>query len=323
MDKSTLEECLILKEKPVKITGGGNHTLLLTESGSLYIAGEINGKRFEKFELIDARYGKIMDMTSGWDFGVMVNEYNELYVFGIGLNGELGLSEKVTSCDVLNPKFVIKFDHKIKKINSSLHNTVLILENGEVYGWGNNKKQQLLQHDLTKSNKIIWEPTRLFVTFSNLRFANCRDFIVYQFVNPETNETNKFELRGKDNFNILNGLNSKEHIIDMKPMWSSVHLLIVETETQSKKIRSLGNNSNCQLFPTSSNLDIKDYAIGSEHGLTLTADNKVLAWGWGEHGNCGTTQNENNVILNQLYNGIETVKGIYSGCSTSWVIVQI
>lgn len=73
----------------------------------------------------------------------------------------------------------------------------------------------------------------------------------------------------------------------------------------------------------------KKIAVGSEHGLGLLEDEKtVVAFGWGEHGNCGVEVDEMgdvkgrlNVIPLDIEDG-RKVTGISGGCATSWIVTS-
>ena len=65
-------------------------------------------------------------------------------------------------------------------------------------------------------------------------------------------------------------------------------------------------------------------SAGSEHCLALTKTGKVLAWGWGEHGNCGKhTDSDGNV--KERWNEIDLPQSqkaiaVYAGCATSFIV---
>ena len=66
-------------------------------------------------------------------------------------------------------------------------------------------------------------------------------------------------------------------------------------------------------------------AVGSEHALALTKDGRVLAWGWGEHGNCGLGTDEDGDVkhgwneISITESDKSSVVGLGAGCATSWI----
>ncbi|KAJ6032118.1 hypothetical protein N7540_002850 [Penicillium herquei] len=75
---------------------------------------------------------------------------------------------------------------------------------------------------------------------------------------------------------------------------------------------------------------LDELAVGSEHVLALLRDGSVVAFGWGEHGNCGPeTDPHGNVAglfklvpLADVLADRKRVVGVGAGCATSWLIVD-
>lgn len=328
-DQDVWQNVLEFCEEP-KVVCGGNHTLLIVGDEVLVCGDNSKGQcgiegveMIHEFTRVPRRWVKTKFISAGWEFTVFVTESNEIWSCGAGYDGELGSGEKTSGLQL-----VTKFDIDVILIQSSLHHTILKLSNGDVFGWGNNKKEQICSHDLDKSNRIIWAPLKIDINDVG-NFVLGRDFTLYKL-------EHKFEFRGRDRFNILKGLseyvNLSSRSIDMKSMWSSVHFL------QNGSIYSFGNNSHGQMFPYSLNKisegeiltgigEIVQFATGSEHGL-LVCQGKVFSWGWGEHGNCGrhisgVSRKESVVFdyLNEIYSS--PVHAIYCGYSTSWIVIKI
>jgi protein ATS1 len=103
-------------------------------------------------------------------------------------------------------------------------------------------------------------------------------------------------------------------------------------------VRSWGRDDHGQLAPAGLPA-VRAIAAGSEHALALTRDSKrrLLAWGWGEHGNCGEAIDArgdvkgrwNEIPLpgrrssgNSSSGGVNADVGavvIGAGCASSWV----
>lgn len=88
------------------------------------------------------------------------------------------------------------------------------------------------------------------------------------------------------------------------------------------RISSHGNNLHGQLFLFETDSPIVDFEVGSEHGLVLLANNKVYAWGWGEHGNCGAKSDSVTYdYLSLVYSGPHPVQLLACGLATTWLVV--
>lgn len=332
------ENAIEFISKPIKISCGGNHTLILCEDGNVYAAGDIShdvllnisdtASSFSGFKQISFNgISKFKNITCGWEFSTLITLDNCIYSFGVGLNGELGLGKDKQRTNAAIKIETVFGDNAITDIKSSIHSIIIQLSNGELWGWGNNKKGQLLPLHGDKSLKIIWEPKKLPFTLNEVHdFAMAREFTIFR--------TSKLIIMGADKFGIEQemsnkNINSKE-IIQLMAMWSSVHIQMAG----QAYLTSLGNNSHGQRFPIP-NSGFRLFTVGSEHGLCYDEyNNTVYAWGWGEHGNCGLQKGKASIdnvtfdFLNPIYkllksNGNEKIVSLFGGCATSWIVVSI
>lgn len=328
-DQDSLQEVIYSEEEPICMAFGGNHTIISTKSG-IYGSGSNSTGQLGLSSIESVNHFTKIDSKSsscnwrlascGWEFSVLVNDENEIYVSGLGLKGELGLGNKMTKVDCFT-KIDFRFPDTIVLIKSSLNHTIVKLQNGQFYGWGVSRKGQLG----STNEKVIWEPTILQFEpcIKNSEFTVGRDFTVLY------NEA-EIHILG-NNERIRNGLNERKFSKDkqfnenISSMWSSIHI------EANGVLDSIGNNSHGQFFPNTEG-QFSKFAIGSEHGLavsTQAASDCVFAWGWGEHGNCGEQPEtkQNDVVfssLNKIFTSTsnEQVIGIACGCATSWVIIK-
>ena len=96
--------------------------------------------------------------------------------------------------------------------------------------------------------------------------------------------------------------------------WSTISVL-----DNSGNITSWGRSDRGQ-YPPSNLPPISQLAAGSEHFIALSKSNKVYAWGWNEHGNCGVSTFEDVTFLNELtFPDGEIPTYVAAGCGTSWI----
>ncbi len=309
---------------PVKIAAGGNTTYVLFKSNDLYRAGRSpissadqqpsSSNTFQKMR--SAKYSKTRMCSATWDSAVFVNADNEVFVEGSGPAGELGLGRETKySEEALKLQGFPPSDLEIVDIASCVSHTVAVLSNGDVWGWGNGRKGQL-----GEPADVIWEPRRFEgIRHRVVRVACGREFT---FLVGDAS-VGAYSIFGSDKWGIkatspdgnLRGWK------DIGASWGSVFVL-----GQNGRITSWGRCDRGQL--ASPGLPIVELlAVGSEHVLALTSKGNVAAWGWGEHGNCGSqTDHEGNVTLggwnNFPANNHETADnklGIGAGCATSFI----
>lgn len=347
-DQRTLRPCIFRKDgehttttidhKPIKVVCGGNHTLVLFENGDIFSCGDNEFGQtghpegipaIPVFTKVASMPHKYIDISCGWDYSLLLTDQNELYACGNGLKGELGLGIGISQAT--RPEIVTRFHSKVKKIRTAVNHTIVQTEDNKLYGWGNCRKGQLgdIKGDSVKRG-AIWRPTELDFGVPHIdSFELGREFTI--ILTPDgpylfgKSAVELQELRNQVDSNQLIGT-----------MWSSVHFKSHNT------IKSFGTNTHGQLYDYGSISDDFEFVVGSEHGL-LKLGNKVYAWGWGEHGNCGDTKSDNltnevynankinddltkNITfdyLNVLYDGSDEVLMIAGGCATSWVSIHV
>ena len=330
IDSLTPRECLFNSQNeiisnPKQIVAGGNHTLVLLESGDLYSAGSnIDGRAglfstqqtSETFGRVSIPpYNPLVKLCSAlWEASVIVTTNDEVYTFGTGSKGELGNGSQKSA----QAKKILDFPPphtSIIDIASSVSHSVAVLSNGEAFGWGNGRKGQL-----GEPAEIVYAPRKIKdLQFQVVRAVCGREFTYLAAAPREGHHA----ILGADRWGVRS--TAPPSIIDWKNIgasWGSIFVL-----KSSGNIDSWGRSDRGQLAPK--NLPkIKDIAVGSEHVVALTHSGKVLAWGWGEHGNCGPGTDENGDVKNR-WNEIELntldknliLHGVAAGCATTfcWV----
>lgn len=314
--------------KPLKISSGGNHTIVLFEDGNVYSAGDnsfgqcghpsLEYSIVEVFTRVESQ-NAWADISCGWEFSILVDSKNRVFLCGRGVKGELGLGQEVTESEI--QEVHQKFELQIESVRSSVAHTVLKLASGEFYGWGSCRKGQLGPQPFievlskSKPKPCLWSPELLHFEVDEIKgYSLGHDFTSFF-------KEHEVLVFGKG----AQALTFERSILGLECMWSSHHVL-VDSDEQKRTLLSFGNNSHGQFFPkTSLNIDL--FVVGSEHGLFLT-QNKVYSWGWGEHGNCGQHKEKNSQLdvtfdyANPLYQDISPVKLLSGGCATSWIVID-
>lgn len=304
-----------------QIAAGGNHTLVLFESGELYFAGSNvdgragfahAGRKVDRFYQVELNFLEKVKMCSAmWEASVIVTTEEEVYTFGTGFKGELGIGQVVASS---KPHKLLDFppsSESIVDMASGVGHTVVVLSNGDVWGWGNGRKGQL-----GEPAAVVQIPRKIQgLNFSVVRAICGREF-TYLVGDPQEGHhavlgLNKWNVRSSAPPDVL-------HWKDIGASWCSIFVL-----KSSGRIESWGRNDHGQLAPPELPRIVK-LSVGSEHVLALTEDMNVVCWGWGEHGNCGPNTNETNDV-NGRWNEIaippgnnNILRGLAAGCATSF-----
>lgn len=341
VDQDKPQKCIIQHDEiqhpgtPVRITAGGNHTLVLFDSGRLFSAGSNDmGQAGPKAQLsstansidphtvfteviVPSQSQKVKLCSATWEASIIVTLENEVYTFGNGPNGELGTGNE-QACQPQRLLDIPPRGTSVINIASGVRHTVAVLSNGDVYGWGNSRKGQLGP----VNDKIIWAPQKILGFNFLAKQATCGREFTYLVGHSSTPES---AVLGSDKWNIVShaslahsSLSAERKMLGSS--WSSMTVL----DTSGLAI-SWGRNDRGQLSPKNLPL-LEQIAVGSEHTIALTKDGEVLAWGWGEHGNCGPNTGEFEdvrggweEVVSKPPTGASKVLGLGAGCATSFL----
>lgn len=319
-----------------QVKGGGNHTLLLS-SGILYCSGDPasgacgiasdsihSTSQFRKVNLgleKSAINKPIRHCAASWETSIIIQEdenghATKVYSFGTGNKGELGLGEFIfKSAKAQLIKDFPPTGLTVVDLAASVSHMVAVLSNGDVYGWGSGRKEQMGEPE-----GVVYSPRKITgINFKVVRAVCGREFT---YLLGEPGEGQHVVL-GSDKWNVRSSAPpAVPGWKDVGAGWGSIFVL-----QDDGTVLAWGRDDHGQL-PPSEIPPLSHIAIGSEHALGLTENQEVLAWGWGEHGNCGpqTTNGDVkgrwNVIASSKYLPPGSkISSIGAGCATSWVCV--
>lgn len=317
------------------IAAGGNHTLVLTSAGRVFAAGDNGqgrcgfgggGKSNEcssRFRAIpgvggddESGLGRATHVAATWEASFFVIDSQKVYGCGAGAKGELGLGDGVTAS--LAPTLILDMEtmcgdrSKIAKLAASMGHVVLMTDSGSLFGWGACRKGQL--GDALKNKRTTWVPQPIDLQDPVFSVVVGRDFTYI------LDGQGKGRLLGDDKYSRDLGALSVDHGDLIFAGWSHIF------SWNCNKLAGAGRNNRGQLPPpqlTSPKL----FAAGSEHLIAVTHDGQVVAWGWGEHGNCGRPVDDRGNVagrLNEIPLGLkstDSVSLVAAGCATSFVVV--
>ncbi|KAK9461104.1 regulator of chromosome condensation 1/beta-lactamase-inhibitor protein II [Lipomyces oligophaga] len=325
-----------LEPSNLQIRSNGNHTLLLVNN-DLYACGDnrhgqcfiTNKPKIERFIRIHPTVfagGVPRLISAGWEFSAVVatdrDGRDRLYCSGIGSRGELGLGENIKTGLIELVRGFPRRGRSIRQIVSGLAHTVVLLDNGELWGWGVSRKGQLGLH--AEAQKLLWNPVQIDLKgFHPVKAVCGREFTA--LIDFEGNVKILFTSKNDRNgILLIPRIESLHSWTDFQSGWSSLHILL-----PTGKMMSWGNNSHSQLVPHDAP-SVQCMAIGSEHTLVWNQSSAtVYSWGWGEHGNCGSLDNVTDSnpsrTLTKATRVIQLTPkssvSVFAGCATSWIAI--
>ncbi|KAL3843185.1 hypothetical protein ACJMK2_021135 [Sinanodonta woodiana] len=310
---------------PILITGGGGHTLILTEKHQIWLCGSNNkgqlGLGTTSDVAVPTLVAKIQDesvvvVTGGWDFSMAVTATGRLYSWGSNAFGQLGSSDRGKLSPL--PAFVpISPTFHVTSVAAGMRHAVAITDSGQVFTWGHGKRGQLgiLIEGEIPDKLHTPHPVRLpedvkqiltVVAGSYHTGVNTGAGVLYIWGCNRFGQTtqNPGSVQCVPTpYQLDKSYFGDQPVAKLTSGWT--HLLAV---TKDGSIYSWGradygqlgrsHDQSCDWVPCKLDLDppVHPHAIccGSEHNLVISESGDLLSWGWNEHGICGT-ENEINV----------------------------
>lgn len=322
------------------VAAGGNHTILITASGDAYWSGDytngccgiveaeekVNARPvFQKLCLVgsdntDPGRSRITHAACTWDKTILV-------VSGENRQATTAFTCGDTESSGRTPTIIPDFPPAgttVTSLAAGFRHAVVVLDNGDVYGWGNGRHGQLGQlEDGVGPRALVTKPRKIDgVPFKAVK-AVCCQYTTCLIAEPGDG---RILVLGADKW----GLKSQAppevpSWKDVTACWGSIYVL-----KRDGTLVAWGRDDHGQLPPPGLP-EISQITAGSEHVVALTEASEVVAWGWGEHGNCGPHTDEKFGDVKGRWNVLASVKNlpegssitaIGAGCATSWINIM-
>ncbi|XP_029034052.2 secretion-regulating guanine nucleotide exchange factor-like isoform X1 [Osmia bicornis bicornis] len=308
-----LSRCSLEPRRIRKIVGGAGHSLILDDYGNVYSCGWNNkgqaGFSTQQDVLSFRKLGNklegkvVVDIACGWDCSAALTIEGTLFLWGSNCFGQLG--EHLSNLRWTHEPFELLIDRKVKGISFGLRHTALITEDHKVLVAGAGNRGQL---GLSRSrNEPLLNAAYTFTevpTLTNVHSVNCgqrHTIVVEENGDLYGFGDNKHGQLGL-NTDILSNTSFPIKLLDV-PFKSPAEIQCGWSHTvalSDGQIFSWGRNTYGQLgvkeFEGSSTWKvmwreneskIRQISVGSEHNVALTENDRIVCWGWNEHGNCG------------------------------------
>ncbi|KAI3343283.1 regulator of chromosome condensation 1/beta-lactamase-inhibitor protein II [Ustulina deusta] len=319
-----------------QVAAGGNHTIIITASGNAYWSGDsasgccgiINDEDkgnirpvFRKFCLPSSTNpGRITYAACTWDTTILVAEDQNCQATRLYSCGD---TEGIGGTSASIPDFP-PVGTAVTSLAAGFRHVVVVLDNGDVYGWGNGRKGQLGQPgDGADARGIVAKPRKISGVPFKVVKAVCCQYTTCLVAEPGDGRilvlgADKWELKSQ----------APPEIPSWKTVtasWGGIYVL-----KRDGMLVAWGRDDHGQLPPPGLS-EISHIAAGSEHVVALTEAGEVVTWGWGEHGNCGPHTDKKSGDVKGRWNVLASVKNlpegstittIGAGCATSWIYIM-
>lgn len=322
------------------ISGGGGHTLAITDSGELFTCGSnskgqlgINttGDSPVLKPVVVGNGQKVFMAVGGWDFSMAISETSEIFSWGSNAFGQLGDPSLPSKC--LAPTKVCG-GKMFTQVDAGLRHVVALSETGDVYCWGHSKKGQCAVEGDKPPLKVT-SPTKVEFPDSTVRVVSVYAGSYHSVALTDQGQVfvwgcNKYGQCTQDPqvtsqvntpYRVNQDLFGGQKVKVIRSGWT--HLI---AQTESGALYSWGRGDYGQLGRSRSggatysplpalietSIEVTSFACGSEHTLFLAGGN-VYALGWNEHGLCATGDEINIETVTRI-SALENQSVIYIAC---------
>jgi len=311
------------------VRSGDNHTLFLTESGSIFCAGSNRKNQLGTTGSSIEKAGRLHHAVSLFAATCESSAYitnaggshSTLQTEGVSHWGELGLGAISSTNGLPDHELSQQLPHSVVDFAAGGWHYVAILSNGQIFGWGKSRLDQL--GPKLASNQRVSRPKSIEddLAFTPISVVCGKEF-TYLAGDPSSGQHFLF---GRDKFLLRSSMPA--HIKGWKQIgatWNAIFVLF-----EDGRLIAWGKDDMWKLIPEHLPL-IERIAVGSEHVLAVTQQGNLISWGWGKHGNCGDLtklgERVKNDMVNGIWNEIELpgkISFIGAGFCTSFVAVEM
>ncbi|RAL40062.1 unnamed protein product [Cuscuta campestris] len=294
---------------------GGAHLIALLSGGRVLTWGRGSSGQLGHGEAVNSLQPKAVEalvdsvikhVSAGWNHSGFVSESGHLFMCGDGTFGQLGLGDHLSQSSPVEVPF-FRSKH-VKQIACGMRHSLALVKGNmgnRVYGFGSGKRGQLGISDGKVRSVAVPQVTLGLENLSiNSIFANgdhsaaiCADGHFYtwgrgfggdsdmfmprcvtvrpSFSNASLGWNHALVLTGDGEVLMIGGYNYDGASSARKP------------QMMAKTDKGGGNEEIVQKVDALVGVKVLQISAGSEHSALVTDDGSVMTWGWGEHGQLG------------------------------------
>ncbi|KAJ0257754.1 hypothetical protein HA466_0085680 [Hirschfeldia incana] len=322
---------------------GGAHVIALTSgSGKVLTWGRGSSGQLGHGDILDSTLPKpvsffdnrvvITQASAGWSHSAFVSDSGFLFTCGNGSFGQLGHGDNMPRC---TPTYVSYFVcNSVQMVACGMRHSLVLFGDNQVCGFGSGKRGQLgVSFNVTKSVNSPCDVSGL-EDVKVVRIAANGDHSAAISANGQMFTWGR-GFCGSPDVRTPQCLPSSLSFREVALGWNHALLLTADGEvfklgnTLNKHSEKLQDSSEPLLekVPGFDGVKVVQIAAGAEHSTAVTESGEVQTWGWGEHGQLGlgNTNDQNNPQLVSLCSTDQRTRGtkVYCGSGFTYVTKQI
>lgn len=308
--------------------------MILSTTGELFGVGRNNYYQIGAPETETYKYPQlvnslkeinIVDVACGDEHTVCVSSEGKVYGFGKNSHYQLGNTKGLSQ----QPHKIVSLDNfKIKKVECGSRFTIVLTDDGKLYGFGHNSNYEIAYSEPTQQHfpRLIQQlrdvSIKSFSCGSSHTMVIDSNGVLYGFGSNESGQLGLVDQKDKSEPTVINSL---RHVRISKVVCGSYFTMAL---SESGIVYAFGQNSNGQLglktnesvitpTPVPLDVDIVDMACGFSHAIFLSDEGKVLRTGQGalNQGNSAVPEEImkfRNVRINRVISGLNHCIAYYS-----------
>lgn len=313
----------------LKISGGGNHSAVVTESGKVYFAGfsqlgenymqyilKASPEKQQAWTVYQERFSEIKwkDVACGWASTLLLSQEGKVY--GVGSSRWNEIDDKKDNKEQELTEILIHED--IISVACGWRHAVALSNEGNVFGWGWGRHGQLGPSKVETDKKDIRSIQKIELPQKILQVACGHLYTIFRA------EDGSVYGVGSNKYGQLDNEDREIRIAEPRVVYrNSVYIDAGWHHTLSLgsigELKASGRKDHGQITKNHLLQNIKQFCCGSEHTLAIQED-RLIGWGWNEHGNCATDKDFTDEPI--VISTSTKIRAFGAGCATSWFAVM-
>nr|VDD06745.1 unnamed protein product [Brassica rapa] len=319
---------------------GGAHVIALTSGGKVFTWGRGNSGQLGHGDNLNASLPKplfffdddyvISQASAGWSHSAFVSDSGSLFTCGNGSFGQLGHGDNISLTSPAKVSYFV--DKSVKMVACGMRHSLVLFSGNQVCGFGSGKRGQLGVSSERKKSVDLPCVVSGLEDVEVVRIAANGDHSAALSANGELFTWGR-GFCGSPDVQTPQCFPSYESFRDVALGWNHALLQTVDgkvfklgntLDKQSEKQQEDSSETLLEEVPCFDGVEIVQIAAGAEHSADVTESGEVQTWGWGEHGQLGLgdTNDQTNPQLVSLGSGDLQTKEtkVYCGSGFTYVV---
>ncbi|KAJ0247597.1 hypothetical protein HA466_0160360 [Hirschfeldia incana] len=285
---------------------GGAHVIALTSGGKVFTWGRGNSGQLGHGDNLNTSLPKplsffhdegyvISQASAGWSHSAFVSDSGCLFTCGNGSFGQLGHGDNMSLTSPAKVSYFV--DKCVKMVACGMRHSLVLFSGNQVCGFGSGKRGQIgVSSDKTKSVNLPCGVSGL-EDVEVVRIAANGDHSAAISANGELFTWGR-GFCGSPDAQTPQCLPSSHAFREVALGWNHALVLTgdgkvfklgntLDKQSEKQQLQEDSSETLLEIVPGFDGVEVLQIAAGAEHSAAVTESGEVHTWGWGEHGQLG------------------------------------